>query len=439
MKDPANPASERAEKDLAISANDAKTQPVSPSFGERSEWMILQSVRLAMRPSYLFFAAWGAIAGSLGWMLLGLLLLPPVSESDPSPAEIELRTNATYFQQLPGGRSEDVDPLGWSQLQPVRWSVERVGQAPDNPLTAVPYRIIEPFFQLLQPQMSWRARFYYLLGGAWTWLVWSIVGGAITHMAILHFAREQSRDPQLAFRYALTKIPSHLGAMLLPTVAVLLLSLPIAILGAVMRSDFGLAVVGLVWIVVLPIAMIMAMVVLAWAFGWPLIWGALSSEGMDAFDAFSRSMSYTFQKPVRYVWYLAVAAAGGLVGWLFVWAASEMIVQLASYSASLGTGRERMVMIMQGTETGGMSGFGAGFIRFWNGLVRTFGSAFAFSYFWAAMSAIYLLLRYEVDATELDEVECESDPASVYGRVVVPGEDEKSAFAKSRLLRGEVE
>ena len=210
--------------------------------------------------------------------------------------------------------------------------------------------------------------------------------------------------------------------------------IPFALLGVLMRTDLGLALVGVIWIVVLPIAAVMALVVMAWSFGWPLCWGALSSEGMDAFDAFSRAMSYTFQKPVRYLWYLTVAAGGGLVGWIIVWSASELIVQLASYSASIGVGRERMAMIVQGGEVSSLAQFGAGFIRFWNGCVRTFGSAFAFSYFWTVMAAIYLLLRFDADGTEIDEVECETDPVSIYGRVVVPGENEKSAFAKSRIL-----
>lgn len=410
----------------------AKTQPISPAFGKRPESMILRAVRLAMRPSYLFFAVWGSIAGSLGWLLFGMLLLPSVSDTETDFQ----RHDASYFQQLPGGRNPDVDPLGWSQLPQVRWGVERVGPAPDNPLIAVPYRMVKPFFELLQPQESWSIRAYYFLGGLWTWLVWSVVGGAITHMATLHFAREQLRDPQLAIRYALGKIPSHMGAMMLPTGAVILLSVPIVILGMLMRLDFGLAFVGLCWAVVLPIATMMTVVILAWCLGWPLCWSALSSEGMDAFDAFSRAMSYTFQKPVRYLWYLAVAAFGGLIGWVFIWAATEMVVQMAMCSASLAMGAERMAMLEGVVESDGLSGFGVGFIRFWNGVVRTFGSAYAFSYFWAVMAPIYLLLRYEVDATELDEVESESDPASIYGRVVVPGEDEKSAFAKSRLTKG---
>ena len=413
----------------------AKTQPIAPTLGGRPEWMLLRAVRLAMRPSYLFFAAWGAIACSLGWSLLGVMLLPEGVPDSPrkTAAQYELEINSNYFHQFPGGRKPDADPFGWSQLPPVRWAAERVGQPPDNPVTAVPFRMVEPFYQALKPQPSWSLRFYYLLGGLWSWLVWSIVGGAITHMAVLYFAREESRDPQLAVRYALAKIPSHLGAMLLPTCGALLLTLPIALLGVVMRSDLGLAIVGLVWVLVLPVAAVMAMVVMAWSLGWPLCWGALSSEGTDAFDAFSRAMSYTFQKPVRYVWYMAVATVGGLVGWLFVWAASELIVQLAIHSASLGVGHARWEQVMSGSDVGGMAGFGAGFIQFWNGLIRTFGSAFAFSYFWTVMAGIYLLLRYEADGTELDEVDCETDPVSIYGRVVVPGENEKSAFAKSRL------
>ena len=32
------------------------------------------------------------------------------------------------------------------------------------------------------------------------------------------------------------------------------------------------------------------------------------------------------------------------------------------------------------------------------------GSAFAYSYFWCGFAAIYLLMRYDVDATEVDEI-----------------------------------
>ena len=301
-----NPAGDTGRADPFPRGGHAKQSPIPPWFGGRPEWMLLHAVRMAVRPSFLFIAAWGAISGSLGWMLLGMILVPIGSVDQSSdgfserPLPLQLAINTDYFEQFPGGRSEDVDPLGWSRWNRVRSLVDRIGVAPDSPLTAVPYRIVEPFYQLLQPQPSWSVRLYYLFGGLWTWLVWSLFGGMITHMAVLRYARNQTRSLRDVVMYGVAKIPSHMGSMLLPTAGALLLALPIAFLGLLMRSDFALAILGLFWLIVLPIAAVMAVVVLAWSVGWPLFWSALSSEGMDAFDAFSRSVSYTFQKPLRY-------------------------------------------------------------------------------------------------------------------------------------------
>jgi hypothetical protein len=43
-------------------------------------------------------------------------------------------------------------------------------------------------------------------------------------------------------------------------------------------------------------------------------------------------------------------------------------------------------------------------VSLWIGLVRTIATAFTYSYFWTAVTAIYLLLRHDIDQTELDEV-----------------------------------
>ena len=60
--------------------------------------------------------------------------------------------------------------------------------------------------------------------------------------------------------------------------------------------------------------------------------------------------------------------------------------------------------------------FGAGLIRFWAGCVKLLAVGFIFAYFWSAATAIYLLLRRDVDATELDEVFLDEDASEeAYG------------------------
>ena len=43
-------------------------------------------------------------------------------------------------------------------------------------------------------------------------------------------------------------------------------------------------------------------------------------------------------------------------------------------------------------------------MRFWTDCVKLAATGYLFSYFWTAASAMYLLLRHSVDATETDEV-----------------------------------
>ncbi|MEM7453840.1 MAG: hypothetical protein AAF456_05720 [Planctomycetota bacterium] len=47
---------------------------------------------------------------------------------------------------------------------------------------------------------------------------------------------------------------------------------------------------------------------------------------------------------------------------------------------------------------------GRAIIGFWNGMLRTIAAAFIYGLFWCMASAIYLLLRRDVDETELDEI-----------------------------------
>jgi hypothetical protein len=49
-------------------------------------------------------------------------------------------------------------------------------------------------------------------------------------------------------------------------------------------------------------------------------------------------------------------------------------------------------------------GIAKSLIRFWNGMISTLAVAFLFGQFWSLASAVYLLLRHDVDETEMDEI-----------------------------------
>jgi hypothetical protein len=136
----------------------------------------------------------------------------------------------------------------------------------------------------------------------------------------------------------------------------------------------------------------------------------ISVEGMDSFDALSRSNNYTFHRPLHYLFYALVASLFGLLGWWLVSNLAAAVIYLPFWAASWGSGEPRIAAIMQPlSPLSGAGKLGVGIIWFWVLCVKLVALGFLYSYFWTASTAIYYLLRRDVDATEMDEVYLEDD------------------------------
>ena len=53
--------------------------------------------------------------------------------------------------------------------------------------------------------------------------------------------------------------------------------------------------------------------------------------------------------------------------------------------------------------------FAGSLLSFWDQLIGRAVEGFEYGFFWIAAAAVYLVLRYDVDRTEMDEVYCEGD------------------------------
>jgi hypothetical protein len=97
-----------------------------------------------------------------------------------------------------------------------------------------------------------------------------------------------------------------------------------------------------------------------------------------------------------------------------VWWFTEGVIELTFWAASWGAGAARInelraVMsgadhLTSGDEAGTVLVLGAFGLSLWVGLVRAIATAFTYSFFWCLATAMYLLLRQDVDQTEFDEV-----------------------------------
>jgi len=150
---------------------------------------------------------------------------------------------------------------------------------------------------------------------------------------------------------------------------------------------------------------------------------SVACEGQNNFDAMTRAYAYTFQRPLNYAMYLLIAMVFGGFCWLVVANLTDGIVNLGYWSTSFGTAlvsgddsRMDVVRSLTAPTTVDESGnviaadpstvltAGQAMIRGWTWLLRCVSAAFVYGLFWCMASAVYLLLRKDVDDTEMDEI-----------------------------------
>ncbi|MBC8353951.1 MAG: hypothetical protein H8E66_18295 [Planctomycetes bacterium] len=278
-----------------------------------------------------------------------------------------------------------------------------------NPLIHVYQHFTDPFVQLFDRSNTVRETAYHLFRGLWSIAIWAFFAGAITRIATVQLGREERVGLRNAVGYATRQYGWSFVAPLFPLFGVFLASLPLVALGFVMRADVGMIVAGVLWPLALVGGLVLTILLLGLLAGWPLMWPTISSEEHgDAFEAFSRSFSYVFQRPLQYAFYLLIAGLIGGLGWILVTQVSEAVIELTYYATSWGATNDRVELIPFGSYTGSL-GTGVNLMRLVNGLVRIIAMAFNFSFFFCTLSAIYLVLRRDVDKTDFDEVFVEDD------------------------------
>ncbi len=94
------------------------------------------------------------------------------------------------------------------------------------------------------------------------------------------------------------------------------------------------------WPFALLLGLLMAILLIGALVGWPLMWATVAVEGTDAFDALSRSYAYTYQRPLRLLWYVVLAAVLAAVSMFIVKLFATSAISLGNWSISWGLDKE---------------------------------------------------------------------------------------------------
>ncbi len=388
----------------------------SVAWSEICPWLgIFRTFRLAISFRILLLSAVAALATVFGWALIGW-----VFSGDPAVSQTTAWLEP--YRTCPWTALTEVvpDEPAWPD-----WSVVSGGEE-TGPTVSTPYFgawvvLSRPLWAAFSTEVTLSGLACLVLCGLWSVAVWAFFGGAITRIAAVALAADEQVGWGAAIRHAGPKWPAYFSAPLFPVVGILLIAVVVGLLGLLLRMDVGVLLGALVWPLLLIAGLLMAILLLGLVFGWPLMWATISAEGTDSFDALSRAYAYVFQRPLHYLFYAVVAALFGALGWLLVSNFAAAVINLTYWAAGWGAGWDgdvaRIKSIIDGSESlGGIGGAGATLIHFWTGCVKLLAVGFLFGYFWTASTAIYFLLRRDVDATEMDEVFLDEDTSEqTYG------------------------
>lgn len=387
-------------------------------------WRVLhEAFRQSLHPQNWVLALGGTLAMVGVWILAGMLLLRGGGQLSAAQGTAEYRIHeqhqllsslterlpsANLLKKLAQGNSSEV---GTGRLHSL------ATDAPKTPIAAY-LRLADPVRRLFVAGHTWSTFGYYLLGGLGSILTWSYVGLAITRRTILQIGREETLGFRDAIRFGGQKGYTVFSAVTIPLIAIAMMAIPVVVLGVLMKWNVGVFVAGLLWIAVSLVSCFMAVLAIGLFLSWPLMWGAVCADEVDGFDAISRSYAYGMQRPVNYLSYLLLALVMGMLGWAAAWVISEMVIALNYWCVELGSGATRLNQVLQQielprqiqpSENGANDNSkllqNAGFlIRGVESLVRGLASSFSYSWFFSMAGAIYLLLRRDVDDTELDQI-----------------------------------
>ena len=347
-------------------------------------WILLKAAGMAFAPTVLILATLATAGTWAGFSLLDSLGLPAGISTNAPIADVEQTTISlpTPSHGVLPTLSSQVDQLP----TPVR-DLLLLLSTPWNPL-ATSLQFAGSLFRCI-----------------WFLLVWSIFATAIARYVALRLIDEEQPSFRDTLRFGTQKWPATFNSAAFVFFGIVALAIPGALLGLVMRFDWGLAVVGVLWPLILLGAVVLAILGIGLAAGWPLMVAAVGVERGDSFQAISTAFSYLYQRPIHFAFYGFISCVLAVLGFFAAGLFADTTVLFALWAGSFGMGHERTADVIGAmAKRGADPRWGIQALQFWTNSLRVLLGSFGWGFFWSIAPAIYLLLRQSVDATELDEI-----------------------------------
>lgn len=272
---------------------------------------------------------------------------------------------------------------------------------------------------------------YFVVFGAGALLIWSYFGGAICRIAAIHFARDEKLTARQGRSYALKNLCNGFFlAPCIPIVFIIVTMIALVLGGVLLWIPFlGDLLGGVFFAAALFGGFVIAILVLGLVVGGSLFWPAVATEGLDAYDGFSRALAYPLSRPLKALLYAVIMLVFASVCWVFVNLFTFFSLKVTRAVVGFGTspfgwwktdtGGQSMSKMERLWPLGGPNALfawpdwstlpwyeyvSAFFIGVYVLIVIGLMWSFLVSFYFSGSTIIYALLRRDVDGIELDEV-----------------------------------
>jgi hypothetical protein len=274
--------------------------------------------------------------------------------------------------------------------------------------------------RIVAPGIRWSAWIHSWLTVLWALTVTAVFGGILSRMAAVETAGQGDAGIQSAGGFSLVRLGRYLLGPLSTVVGLGLFWGLNTVAGLIARIPYlGDGLVSLFWFLPVIAGLFLALIVLGVAAGWPLMFAAVSVDNTDGYEALSRSYGYIFNRPWYALFLVLLVLLYGSVLLFFVTGMLTLAVDLATGSVETGLGERKSRLLLSQVPDHPMfpigpspfeppiptvSEFSQLSVGIWMRLLGSLPAAFVFSYFWVAVTLIYILLRHREDAIPLDEI-----------------------------------
>ena len=270
-------------------------------------------------------------------------------------------------------------------------------------------------------------------------IIWSVFAGAVTRLTALELGKGEKTGLKDSISFVMKKFWSYFWSPLTPVLGVLFFIACNVAGGLLGKIEFA----GEIAVAVgFPLAILSGFLIvflgIVGVIGFILMFPAISSEGSDAFDAISRAYSYVLSRPLHFLSLFITLIVCGMILTFVAGYGACLVMKTSYFTVGLGMGEKlnEIRAFIAGLSGGGDTittlnpvsmRIAALLFMLYIVLIKIIVGSIIIAFVGSASTIVYLIMRKDVDGTEMDDIYVEENEEDVAAEETSPELPEEPA------------